>query len=110
VVLDAGCGEGYYLRVLRDILSSQSHEAALFGIDLSKPGIRTAARRDPQGSYAVANVFQMPILPNSVDLVLSHFSPTSLGDFERVIRPGGVARRRAGGQPPDDDALLLVDR
>jgi 23S rRNA (guanine745-N1)-methyltransferase len=91
VVLDAGCGEGYYLRRLRGWLADHGRPAALLcGIDLSKYGIRVAARRDPAGVYAVAGIYNMPVLPARVDVLLSHFSPVSATDFRRVIRPGGV--------------------
>ncbi len=51
---------------------------------------RIAAKRDPSGLYAVAGTFHLPLLPASVDLLLSHFSPVSAPDFRRVVRPGGV--------------------
>lgn len=92
VVLDAGCGEGYYLRRLRSM--AVDHEtgrsARLHGIDISKHGIRVAARRDPAGDYAVAAIHRMPVLAASTDLLLTHFSPVSVEDFRRVVRPGGV--------------------
>ena len=92
VVLDAGCGEGYYLRRLRALAADHAagRDARLHGIDISKHGIRVAARRDPAGQYAVAAIHRMPVLPASVDLVLTHFSPVSAEDFRRVLRPGGV--------------------
>jgi 23S rRNA (guanine745-N1)-methyltransferase len=91
VVLDAGCGEGYYLRRLRHRLRANgSGQAVLVGLDLSKPAIKAAARRDPAGRYAVAGTFRMPVLASRVDVLLTHFSPVSPADFRRVVRPGGV--------------------
>jgi 23S rRNA (guanine745-N1)-methyltransferase len=91
IVLDAGCGEGYYLRSLRDRLADdRDHEAALCGIDISKHAIQVAARLDPTGLYVVAGVHRMPVLPASVDVLVSHFSPVSGPEFARVVRPGGV--------------------
>lgn len=92
VVLDAGCGEGYYLRRLRSLASDDAlgRDARLHGIDISKHGIRIAAKRDPAGQYAVAAIHRMPVLAGSVDLLLTHFSPVSVEDFRRVVRPGGV--------------------
>jgi len=90
VVLDAGCGEGYYLRRLRLRLAEAVAEPLLVGLDISKHGIRVAARRDPLGVYAVAGTYRMPVLPGSVDVLLTHFSPVSAVDFRRVVRPGGV--------------------
>jgi 23S rRNA (guanine745-N1)-methyltransferase len=92
VVVDAGCGEGYYLRRLRTLLAdAESHgDAILCGLDISKHGIRVAAKRDPQGIYAVAGTYRMPVLPERVDVLLTHFSPVSAVDFRRVVKLGGV--------------------
>lgn len=92
VVVDAGCGEGYYLRRLRARLGHPGGErpVTMCGIDLSRHAVRLAAKRDPQGLYAVAGTFRLPVLPGRADVVLSHFSPVSAPDFRRVVRPGGV--------------------
>lgn len=92
MVVDAGCGEGYYLRRLRTHLHNQAAypDAALCGLDISKHGIRVAARRDPEGAYAVASTYRMPLRADLVDVLLTHFSPVSPEDFRRVVKPGGV--------------------
>jgi 23S rRNA (guanine745-N1)-methyltransferase len=92
LVLDAGCGEGYYLRRLRALLGTEDPLAGtiLCGLDISKHAVRVAARRDPQGLYAVAGTYRMPVLPERVDVLLTHFSPVSAADFRRVLRPSGV--------------------
>lgn len=85
-VLDAGCGEGYYLRVLRE----RAPRLDIIGTDLSRSGMRVAARLDPAGAYAVANSYHLPMDANSLDGVVSHFSPNPVGAFARVLRPGGT--------------------
>jgi 23S rRNA (guanine745-N1)-methyltransferase len=91
LVLDAGCGEGYYLRRLGDALDDASQDQVVrCGLDISKHGLRLAARRDPDGVYAVAGTYRMPVLPSRVDVLLTHFSPISADDFYRVVRPRGV--------------------
>lgn len=90
VVVDAGCGEGYYLRRLRSHLLDRNQTVLLCGMDISKHGIRVAAKRDPEGLYAVAGTYRMPVLPGRADVLLTHFSPVSAADFRRVVRPGGV--------------------
>jgi 23S rRNA (guanine745-N1)-methyltransferase len=104
VVLDAGCGEGYYLRRLRRHIAGSGRSGSMVrcGLDISKHGIRVAARRDPEGLYAVAGTFRMPVLPASVDVLLAHFSPVSAAEFRRVVRPGGVVL--VGG--PGEDHLF----
>jgi 23S rRNA (guanine745-N1)-methyltransferase len=92
VVVDAGCGEGYYLRRLRRLLTEESRDegAVLCGMDISKHGVRVAAKRDRQGLYAVAGTYRMPVITDRVDVLVTHFSPVSAADFRRVVKPGGV--------------------
>jgi 23S rRNA (guanine745-N1)-methyltransferase len=100
VVLDAGCGEGYYLRRLREQLVGMGSEGStlLSGLDISKHAIRVAAKRDPRGRYAVASVYRMPVLPSRVDVLLTHFSPLSPEEFGRVLSPGGVVVTGSPGE------------
>src|SRR5260370_39829200 len=82
-VLDAGCGEGYYLRRTRHHLAGtgQVDSTILCGLDISKHGIRLAARRDPDRLYAVAGTFRVPGLPGRIDVLLTHFPPVSAADL-----------------------------
>jgi 23S rRNA (guanine745-N1)-methyltransferase len=106
VVVDAGCGEGYYLRRLHDRLVSEERQASTIrcGIDISKHAIRVASRRDPSGLYAVGGTYRLPVLPDRVDVVLSHFSPVSAADFRRVVRRNGVVLI---GSPGEDHLYSL---
>lgn len=83
-VLDAGCGEGWYLRALAERASFER-----WGVDIAKIGVQLAARSDPAGGYAVANVYALPFLSGSFDGVLSVFSPIAWDEFTRVVTPGG---------------------
>ena len=81
-VLDAGCGEGHYTR--------DWSETVLRGVDIAKPAVRMAARRARGNArYAVASVYDLPVLDGSVDLLVSIFAPLHSPEFERVVRPGG---------------------
>lgn len=84
-VLDAGCGEGYYLRVMAEHQPSLD----LVGTDLSKPGVRTASRQHRSAAYAVANSYHLPLPDASVEVIISHFSPIPIEEFARVLRPDG---------------------
>ncbi len=90
VVLDAGCGEGYYLRRLRDIaVTAADSGLARYGVDVSKHGVSVAAKRDPAGRYAVASSHVLPVPPAALDVVITHFSPIFAEAFRRSLRPGG---------------------
>ncbi len=87
-VLDAGCGEGYY--TLR--MASGGREA--FGFDLSKNGVRLAARAAKRAGapafFGVASVFSLPVLAGSMDAVTTIFAPCAEEEYARVLKPGGV--------------------
>lgn len=86
-VLDAGCGEGYYTRDWPAVRPG----LRLWAVDIAKPAVRLAARRGRPGSaYAVASVFDLPVVDTSIDVVVSVFAPLASEEFERVLRPGGL--------------------
>ena len=89
-VLDAGCGEGWYTAGVHAALARTGQVGAMAGVDLSKPSLRLAARRDREAEFAVASVYRLPVADASVDLLLNCFSPLALEEFRRVLRPGGV--------------------
>lgn len=83
-VLDVGCGEGTFTAALC------GGARAVVAFDLSKPGVRLAARRlGATATCCVAGVTEIPVLDRSCDLVTSVMSPTSEAEFLRVARPGG---------------------
>lgn len=89
-VLDSGCGEGYYTQGVFQALTGAGKSVRLAGIDLSKPSVRLAARRLPEGEFAVASAYHLPVGTERVDLLLNCFSPLALEEFKRVLRPGGA--------------------
>ena len=84
-VLDCGCGEGYYTSGI-----AGSVNAAIAGIDISKFALKKAAKRVPDGEFAVASAYHLPLMDESVDVLLNVFSPLALEEFERVLKPGGI--------------------
>ncbi len=88
-VLDAGCGEGYYSRVLFQQAQSAGRDLLVAGVDISKFGVDKAARRLPQGQWAVASLYHLPVLPGRFDLIYNLFAPHSPQQFARALAPGG---------------------
>jgi 23S rRNA (guanine745-N1)-methyltransferase len=84
-VLDAGCGEGSYLARV-----TAATGATGWGVDVSKPAIRLAARRHRDHRYAVASSFVLPFADGVLDAVLSVFAPRRFAELFRVLRPGGA--------------------
>ncbi len=89
VILDAGCGEGYYTNKI-----AGKFRFAL-GFDLSKFGVAAgakSARRDGIGNtfYATGSVFELPVKDESVDCVVNIFAPCAEIEYMRVLKDGGV--------------------
>lgn len=87
VLLDAGCGEGYYTAAFAEALADCGGRVC--GVDLSKAAVRRAAKRCPGGELAVASVYHLPLADRSVSLLVNCFSPLAAEEFRRVLRPGG---------------------
>ncbi len=94
-IVDAGCGEGYYIRKIREALEkNNTSNFALCGIDLAKEAIILGARLEKNKAnkieYAVAGIFDMPIMDNSCDCVLSVFAPVPFEEAHRVLCRNGL--------------------
>lgn len=85
VVVDLGAGSG---DVLGELAACRSISG--IGIDLSAAGMKTASKRFPSLTWIVANADrQLPILDESVDLVLSVNARRNPAECARVLtRPG----------------------
>lgn len=90
VLLDAGCGEGYYTAGVYRALASAGKAPRMAGTDISKFALRTAARRERAVEFAVASSYRLPLADESADALLNCFSPLALEEFRRVLRPGGL--------------------
>ena len=87
VLLDAGCGEGWYTAALSRTVAAMGGRTA--GVDLSKSAVKRAARRCPDAEIAVASVYHLPVPDGAADIVTDCFSPLAIEEFRRVLRPGG---------------------
>lgn len=90
VLVDSGCGEGYYTAGLLRALSEAGHTPQIAGVDLSRAALRRAAKRAPGAEFAVASVYRLPIPDSSADVLVNIFSPLATEEFARVLRPGGL--------------------
>lgn len=85
--LDAGCGEGYYLRQLA--VADGTRDLALIGLDISKWAILAAAKQDRRMAWVVGSNANLPILPGTLDRVLCMFGFPIYAEFARVLAPQG---------------------
>ncbi|GLV58084.1 23S rRNA (guanine(745)-N(1))-methyltransferase [Dictyobacter sp. S3.2.2.5] len=88
-ILDAGCGEGYYLGRLQQSLSNDYGYMQGVGIDISKDAIRLAARRYPGSSFLVANLKEaLPLVEQALTGMVNVFAPRNVAEYARVLQPG----------------------
>lgn len=90
LLVDAGCGEGYYSMILAE------GGYSVFGVDLSKFAVDTACKRANVAScsnsfFAVCSVFELPLADNSADALVNIFAPCAEDEYIRVLKDGGVA-------------------
>ena len=86
--LDAGCGEGYYLRELAAAVTD-TQTLAILGLDISKWAILSAAKQDKRPNWVVGSNANLPVLSGMLDRVLCMFGFPVYGEFARVLKPGG---------------------
>ena len=90
VALDAACGTGRHTAYL----SSLGHK--VIGVDTSPEMLVLAREKVPEGEFDVADLHDLPVADDSVDLVvcaiaLSHVADLApaFGEFVRVLRQNG---------------------
>ena len=89
VLLDSGCGEGWYTAGLFQTLTALGKQPQVAGVDISKFALKKAAKRLPQGEFAVASVYRLPLADHCADVITNVFSPLAAEEFARILRPGG---------------------
>lgn len=104
-IADLGCGEGFFTARLHEALRPRAPE--LFGVDISRPGIKMASTRGRDIHWVVASLHRSPFLPQSLDVALSIFAPIDAADVRRVIRADGALVTVTPG-PDHLDALRII--
>jgi len=100
VVLDAGCGDGFYLGSLARQTGCAAH-----GVDISTLSVDSAARRFPKCEWIVANADRfIPYADRSFSIVLSITARMNAAEFRRVLRDDG---RLLVAIPAPDDLIEL---
>jgi 23S rRNA (guanine745-N1)-methyltransferase len=96
IVLDAGCGDGFYL----GSLDCDAH-----GVDISLPAIEAAAKRYPDCEWIVANADRfVPYSDATFTHVLTITARMNSSEFRRVLRDDG---RLLVAIPAPDDLVEL---
>jgi len=100
IVLDAGCGDGFYLGMVQRKTGCEAH-----GVDISTAAVDAAAKRYPECEWIVANAdLLLPFADRSFSLVLSITARMNPEEFRRVLRNDG---RLLVAIPAADDLMEL---
>lgn len=93
-LLDAGCGEGYYLGRLHASLRERlpkRHQIDSVGVDIAREAIRLAARRYQDIQFVVADTRSfIPCADATIDVLLNVFAPRNSPEFARIVAPAGL--------------------
>lgn len=84
--LDAGCGEGYYLRELQ----RTGMDLSILGLDISKWAVQAAVKLDKSSTWVVGSNANIPVVSATLDLILCLFGFPMYAEFARVLKPGGL--------------------
>jgi SAM-dependent methyltransferase len=109
IALDAACGTGRHAAYL----AALGHE--VIGVDTSPEMLARAREKVPDGEFLEANLSDLPLSDDSVDLVVCALAlvhvpdlEAALREFARVLRPNGHLVISDSRGPIGDIALPLV--
>ena len=102
LMVDVGCGEGYYAREL----ARHNPQSTVVGVDLSRDAIQAAARQAPALGWLVADLTRLPFADHSVQVLLDVLTPADYREFARVLAPAGLLVKVI----PADDYLIEIRR
>lgn len=89
LLIDAGCGEGYYSAFLKDCGFST------LGVDISKTAADAASKRLSRTDgdnflFAAASVFELPVRDGCAGTVVNVFAPCAEQEYSRVLSDDGA--------------------
>lgn len=88
-ILDAGCGEGYFLNKLYEA-KNINNRYKLIGIDIAKEGISIATRGENKVIWCISDLSNLPFKDNVFDVILNILSPANYKEFTRVLSDDGI--------------------
>jgi len=83
IVLDAGCGEGFYTH------QHKSLENTVYGVDIAKEAIKKAGKKYQECHFSVATLSKLPFTDNLFSWIVSVYAPILEQEFTRVLANGG---------------------
>lgn len=85
VLVDAGCGEGYY----SSALAGKIEGLQIIAFDIAADAIACAAKSKENVAWTIADVTNIPVKDDVCDILLDVFTPASYKEFGRILKKGG---------------------
>ncbi len=92
-IVDAGCGQGYYTKIL-----ARNSGWTVTGFDLSPDAIRQASSGVHSALFMVADVTNIPLKDRSQDVILDILTQANYQEFRRVLKPSGLVIKVMPGE------------
>lgn len=108
---DAGCGEGYYLRQIKQLCyptAKTTLDTAFIGWDISKFATQSAAKQSDFGTWLTASNAAIPLSANAIDALLNVFGFEVADEFARVLKRGGFLITADAGEKHLIDIRELI--
>ncbi|MEG1059498.1 MAG: methyltransferase domain-containing protein [Clostridia bacterium] len=86
-LLDVGCGEGFFSR---KILENKTNKINTFAMDISKDAVAIASKLEKGANFIVADLSNIPISDDSIDVILNILTPACYKEFIRVLKKDGI--------------------
>ncbi|WP_407509295.1 putative RNA methyltransferase [Acinetobacter baumannii] len=83
MVLDIGCGEGYYTSAMQQVVEQ------CIGVDIAKKAVQRAAKLNDKVTWVVGTGATLPVVNQSMDVCTSLFSPIPQTEILRVLKDDG---------------------
>lgn len=83
MVLDIGCGEGYYTSAMQQVVEQ------CIGVDIAKNAVQRAAKLNDKVTWVVGTGATLPVIDQSMDVCTSLFSPIPQTEILRILKDDG---------------------
>lgn len=82
LIVDGGCGEGYYTQAIQ-----RATQAPMIAVDLSKKALTHLQNKNIQS--VIASINQIPLADNSIDMMVNIFAPIYPQEIHRLLKHDG---------------------
>jgi 23S rRNA (guanine745-N1)-methyltransferase len=90
MLVDIGCGEGYYTERLRKYIGLEGIVSDVYALDVSKEAVIQGAKEYKNINWLVASAMEMPFEDGEADVALAMFSKVFGSEYARILKEDGI--------------------